>query len=133
MPENTIVTFSPPDLHAMDLPVALEGGLITVSSGIVKADGQDYSLEEDETFTVVSRPVLTEVIGYLVLDTFDNDSLRLFVEEIEDDGESAPYDFARGDQYTLLFYLFQVLLPADTADLAVLDYNRWVVTEQPNV
>ena len=132
MPENLITTLAPPGAHELDLAVNISGDTITIPAGPFRAAGVDYALSDDEMYTAVSRPHETEVIGYIVLDTQNGNEPRLFVDEIQNDGVDAPYDFGRSGDFILLFYLFQFILPADSTDLSAVTYNRWVVVEDSN-
>lgn len=130
MTELTIKSTAGAGVHLLDLAVSLSGDEITVSSGTILYEGVTLELDDDEVFQVSPRTNTTEVMGYVVMDPQDNTKIRVFVDEIEDDGVDFPYDFEQAGEYELLFYLFQFMQPPGPVDLGAIDYHRWIVEEE---
>lgn len=113
-----------------DFPVVLSGLTITVQcDGIeIKIKGTTYTFASDEEFVVTNRAEITHLVGYIVVDTTpDPDEVRVYVDEVIEDGVDVPFDFPRGGQYDLHAYLYAVKIPAVTSDLAGIDHDRWRV------
>ena len=124
---ETIISVSS-DSHSMKLPVTVIGDTIMVSSGSVTFDNVQYVLQEDETYTVTPRQVVTNVSAYLVLDiTKEPFMLRVFVDESLEDGVDVPYTFESEGDYQLLSFLYVIKVPAQATDLSKLNITRWIV------
>ena len=133
MPEITNTKIVAADRHAMDFPVTLSGATITVGAGTMKYNGVDWPLLDDEVFTVVNRPDETEIVAYIVIDrgTVPAGELRVFVDDVIQDGIDVRHKFERSERYELVAYLYRVTIPGGTTDVSTLDYHRWRIIARP--
>jgi len=130
MTETLITSYASPGLHGVDLSLSLSGLTITVPASSVTYKSSSYSLALDEVHTVGSYAVDCLVAGYLVLDTANSNTLRVFVDEVLQDGLDAPYNF-ENSSYELIAYLYQFTVPSGTTDLSTLDWYRWSIIPEP--
>jgi len=130
MTESTIISYANPTDHAVDLPLSLSSLVITVPVGSVTYGGVSYALTAPETHTVGSYAVDCTVLGALVLDTTNSNTLRVFVDEFLHDGIDVPYEFD-SSPYDLITFLYQLDVPAGATDLSTLDWYRWKIVPEP--
>ncbi len=132
MPETTNTKLVPPSRHAMDFLVTLSGDTITVGAGAMKFNGVEWVLLEDEVFAVINRSEVTEIVAYIVIDSGVSPSeLRVFVDDVVQDGIDVRHKFERAGRYELVAYLYRVTIPGGTTDVSALDYHRWRIIAPP--
>lgn len=133
MSEITNTKLVPPSRHAMDFPVTLAGATITVGAGPMTFNGVEWTLLEDEVFAVVNRPEVTEIVAYIVIDrgTDPAGELRVFVDDVIQDGIDVRHKFERSAPIELVAYLYRVTIPGGTTDVSALDYHRWRIMAPP--
>lgn len=128
MPHTPIQQFS--TSNRVSLGIEISGMTITVLGGGVHLAGQARVLAANESYAVTTRPEDTDVIGYLVEDT-SNQELHVFVDEVVLDGLDDTYEFVRGGPYKLLHVLYKVRVPGNTLDIDTLDVTLFHIVENP--
>lgn len=130
MPVTNQTTYAKPDRAALELPVTVNGIVITVGKGGFKFHGEDLTLDDDVEFTVTVDPTNdTAVLAYLVKVIADG-SVDVVVDEVVSDGVDVPFNF-KGSPYELLTRIFFCEVPAAAADLSAVDITAIRVEARP--
>ena len=124
-----------------DLPVSLSGLVVTVACAgqVIRINGVDHTFADDEEFTVSDRSDAAFIRAFIVVDTNPpgppgTEEVRVFVDEVVDDGVDVSHSFDRDGDLVPHAMLYALDIPANTAYLAGIDHNRWcIVADVPEV
>lgn len=116
---------APSEWTSIGLEVVLSGSTITIKQGDFKVDGVDYSLSDDEVFTVTDRAEKTAVLGYLVKEKASEEA-RVLIDEVVAGEVNFKFD---GSPYVLLYALFAIDIPSNSADVSAATGRVWNTVE----
>ena len=119
------VSRSPASQHRVSLVVTAERAALHVGAGSVVVSGIEYALSSEQTYTLTTRALRTQVIGYLVRNR-DSGAVAVLVDEIVTDGADVPFDFA-GSRWEQLHMLYSFAVPANVDDLTDLAIDVWTI------
>jgi hypothetical protein len=118
----------PADLtrYRIDLVVDVREREIRVRAGSILDNGREFTLREDETFELETRPQPTLIKAYLVVDKASN-RLRLLLDEFVVGEDDQPYIFNEDGPYQVIQPLFHGSIPPqcrsfDDAEIHVFRY-----------
>ncbi len=109
------------NLHYIEVPesqaaypdIKISGGKVTVPKFKGRMGTLEFELKEGEEFKATSRPVDTEIFGYIVKDAAGD--IHLLVDEVS--SQDPPFDFETNG-ITRLQFVFALTLPANTMEFS---------------
>jgi len=103
------------------LVIEQEGMTVVVKAGAIKWKDEDLSLNQDESFSIVSDvDHVKTVVGYIVREVSTGD-LMLLVDEVLQNGSDRSYRFERNGPYHCIHRLIYFHVPAGAESLDDVD------------
>jgi hypothetical protein len=106
------------ETHALSLDVEEDGVDIIVKAGDFRIGGVDYTLGEDQVFSVANKPEKFDAMAFLVEQISDG-SILVVVDEKDydtDSGWDEPYDWNESP-YRLIEHIWHANFPPNTTAL----------------
>jgi len=120
-----------PSEHSMALAIDISGLDITVHGGAITISGEDKSLVGDWPYTMPTNATYDQSLNGFLIQDLSDDSIKLMIDTIVGDGVDKRYNTFEGDGYKLLARIFHAIVPANTTDLADVDFRIWRMVPPP--